>query len=290
MLFKLPFQDKIIWLFTRWIANYKRTRFMSKTNEIMSYIKSRASLNQTDIDLFSLSGKASSPDQILSIFSFLYYVGMPRKWTIYTDKTYSDEDKKFINSLFPFCEILDWDDKKPIDNIIYECDMQYFFAKKISAIINHPKKKTSIYVDSDVIFYSKFTKYFLSPLLQNENWFMSDTLASDDSKWFTKDSFIRLNSGFFVFNKKFDSSDVIEYLKSLGGDFSGYFVEQLAFEYAFNKQNAKSLDSRTFILETNDQFRFDTPYIPSQIALRHYTSPVRHKMWQYGWRWHFIKD
>ncbi|MFP5042061.1 hypothetical protein [Parasediminibacterium sp. JCM 36343] len=253
----------------------------------MSFIKANNSLKPIEVDMLSFSGKVSIPDQILSIFSFLYYVGLPTKWTIYTDKTYTEEDKKTLLSLFPFCEILDWDNSEPIDNVIYDCNNKYFLAKKLNAIINHPKKGITIYADSDIIFYSKFKKYITSPLIKPDNWFMADTLSDDDSKWFTENAFTRLNSGFFLFNTDFDNNDLIIFLKSLNGDFNAYFTEQLAFEYAFQKQNAKSLDARTFILDTGDQFSFDTPYLPSHIALRHYTSPVRHKMWQYGWRWHF---
>ena len=47
------------------------------------------------------------------------------------------------------------------------------------------------------------------------------------------------------------------------------------------------LDPRQFIIDSTDQFDFALKYYPESIAMRHYTSPVRHKMWQRGWQWHF---
>jgi hypothetical protein len=49
------------------------------------------------------------------------------------------------------------------------------------------------------------------------------------------------------------------------------------------------LDPRQFIVDSADQFDLSLKYYPENIAMRHYTSPVRHKMWQNGWKWHFVK-
>jgi hypothetical protein len=59
------------------------------------------------------------------------------------------------------------------------------------------------------------------------------------------------------------------------------------FEYAFRKQGAQILDPRQFIIDTEDQFDFSMKYHPGDMAMRHYTGPIRHKMWQKGWKWHF---
>ena len=44
------------------------------------------------------------------------------------------------------------------------------------------------------------------------------------------------------------------------------------------------LDPRRFILDSGDQFDFSYLLPFDKIAIRHYTGPVRHKMWQAGWR------
>lgn len=289
MFFKIPYKDKLSWLASRKIAAHRKSVFVDGIFRTAQRIGKNALPAPVNVDLFSFSGKSAFADQVLSVLSFLYYVGIPTKWTIYSDKTYDQQDTDAFLALFPFCEIKEWDAIGPIDRLVRECNDHYFLAKKINVVLNHPKKATSIYADSDIVFYAKFRKYLASGLLDGHNWFMADTLSDDDANWFTPNAIVRLNSGFLVFNADFNGRPVLDYLEKLNGRYLGYFLEQNAIEQALQAQDAKVLDPRTFILETDDQFLIKEKYSTDKMALRHYTSPVRHKLWQFGWEWHFGK-
>lgn len=249
------------------------------------------SLNQcpeVKIEIISFSGTAGFEDQILSIYSFLSYAGVPKKWIVYSDKTYSEEQIKLLKGLFPFVSVRDWDvfNHYRTNSSLKKYLQLSGLAKKLNIIIGHPYNGQTFYIDSDVIFYKNFKHYINSPMLQRGLWFISD-LIEDVGQFLKQEvsSVYPLNSGFLGLNEHFNASDIYEYLERLNGNF-GYFSEQSAIEYAFRRQHAQLLDPRQFIIDTSDQFHFKIKYQPEFIAMRHYTSPVRHKMWQNGWSWH----
>lgn len=240
-------------------------------------------------EIISFSGASTFEDQLLSIYSFVSYAGTPSSWTIYSDKTYTLAEKKCFKALFPFVSTLDWDvyDHYQKNHLIKEYLTVCNLAKKINAIIGHPYNGQTFYLDSDILLYKNISYYLNCAAFNKGLWYVPDALENIDAHFDTdKESIYSLNSGFLILNNHFDHSGIYDYLESLNGNYS-YFSEQSSFEYAFRQQEAKILDPRQFIIDTSDQFDFSIKYNPDSIAMRHYTSPVRHKMWQNGWKWHF---
>src|SRR5476651_2234448 len=103
-------------------------------------ISSMANTKQVDFEIISFSGAASFEDQVLSIFSFLVYAGVPAKWIIYSDKSYTEEQKQVFKSKFPFVSIVDWDvfdivkESKTLSDYLKECHL----GKKLNVIMGHP--------------------------------------------------------------------------------------------------------------------------------------------------------
>ncbi|OCX54556.1 hypothetical protein BEL04_09985 [Mucilaginibacter sp. PPCGB 2223] len=243
-----------------------------------------------NFEIISFSGASGFEDQVLSIFSFLVYAGTPVKWTIYSDKSYSQEQKQAFKNKFPFAAVVDWDEGKYIreNQLLADYLKECHLAKKLNAILSHPYDRQTIYIDSDILFYKNFAGYLESGLLDKGLWYAPDTMWGNNAANYFKHkttSIYPLNSGLLIMDQSFNKADIFEYLESLKGKYH-YFSEQSSFEYAFRKQDANVLDPRQFIIDTADQFDFATKYHPDEIAMRHYTGPVRHKMWQNGWEWH----
>lgn len=242
-----------------------------------------------DFEIISFSGSANFEDQILSIVSLLFYVGKPIKWTIYSDKSYGLEEIQIFKELFDFVEVKEWD---LYDYHIKIPEINKYFthcvlAKKLNIILGHKNDKQTIYLDSDIVFYKNSSFYLKNSLLQAGLWYAPDALGNVGNYFSIKrDSIYPLNSGFLIINNNFIHEDIYIYLKGLENKYN-YFTEQSSFEYAYRKQQANMLDPRQFVIDTADQFDFSMKYQPDEIAMRHYTSPVRHKMWQKGWKWHF---
>jgi len=284
---KLPYQGGLTKLVCQKKAAWHKKQFRKNITHLNPLNASPS--KEINFEIISFSGAASFEDQMLSIYSLLHYAGRPLKWTIYSDKSYTSEQKEIFKKKFSFVSVIDWD----IYNY-YRCNKQlgeYLLvcglAKKLNVILGHSLENQTIYIDSDIIFYKNISCYFDTCSLHRGLWYAPDTL-DNVSMYFSKDreSIYPLNSGLLILNSDFNRDDVFIYLESLKGNY-GYFSEQSSFEFAFRKQHANVLDPRQFINDVSDQFDFSIKYDPCNIAMRHYTNPVRHKMWQKGWQWHF---
>ncbi len=247
---------------------------------------------QVDFEIISFSGALGFEDQVLSIYSFLVYAGTPIKWVIYSDGSYTGEHKQIFAKQFPFVSVVEWDvypfvkERKSLTEYLDFCHL----AKKINIITGHTYTHQTIYLDSDIVFYENISAYLTSGLLSTGLWYAPDTMWGKTGTHFDtpRQSIYPLNSGLLILNEKFDRNDVFEYMDALKGQYH-YFSEQSSFEYAFRKQQADILDPRQFIIDSSDQFDFSTKYNTDEIAMRHYTTPVRHKIWQRGWKWHLTR-
>lgn len=289
MIKKLKYQGGATRLICRKQAELNKQAFGKNTSSPEDELILKA--NILDFDIISFSGISNYEDQILSIYSLLYYAGKPFKWTIYSDKSYTKTHKDVFERKFDFVEVKEWDvydhytKIKPISDYLNVCPL----GKKLNIILGHECTRQTMYLDSDIIFYKNSPFYLNNALLSKGLWYAPDALGEVGAYFsIERESIYPLNSGLLILNKSFNAEDIYEYLENLKGDYC-YFSEQSSFEYAFRKQGANMLDPRQFVIDTSDQFDFSMNHHPGDIAMRHYTSPVRHKMWQKGWKWHFDK-
>lgn len=281
----LRFQGGITRHLCRRTAEWHRRRFRQL---VFSRKLAPGAPREVPFEIVSFSGSPGFEDQVLSILSFMAYAGNPLKWTVYSDKSHSPEEKRRLAELFPFVSVEDWDvypvyrNNRLIADYLGVCGL----AMKLNVLIGHPYRGQTFYVDSDILFYRNISYYLESPAIASGLWYVPDAME-DVPGYFSGEPrpIFALNSGFLILNGEFDPRGIYRYLESRAGRY-GYFTEQSAFEYAFAEQGARLLDPRQFIIDTTDQFRFGIKYHPADIAMRHYTSPVRHKIWQNGWQWH----
>jgi hypothetical protein len=273
--FKLKYKDGAKKKICMLLASAQRRKF----SKLVWAGKLNVPLNDKnlDFDIISFSGKRDFEEQVLSIYSFVFHIGVPHHWVVYSDGSHSDLEKDMLVKMFPFVTFKLWNSNPSLNdhillrNYLETCHL----AKKLHAILGHEYGRQTIYVDSDIVFYRKALPYFNSNLIRDDFWYINDCT----------DAFA-LNSGLLILNKNFNFKYVYEYLESLHFEFE-YFSEQSAFNYAFKKQNAGVLEPDKFIVDLTDQFKVSMGFTTDEIALRHYVNPVRHKMWQKGWEWHF---
>lgn len=284
---KIKYQGGITKILCQKQAVRNKKLFLDNLSKIE--ISKSSKLARVNFEVISFSGAAGFEDQIISIYSFLFYAGTPIKWVIYSDGSYTADQKDILKELFAFVSVIEWDvyshvaDNAALSAYLKECHL----AKKVNIILGHDYQHQTIYLDSDIIFYKNISTYLSHHLLSEGLWYAPDALGDIAQKFETnRESIYALNSGLLILNNHFNKKDVLDYFEGLQGNYH-YFSEQSSFEFAFRKQRANILDPRQFVVDSSDQFDFSPKYYPDEIAMRHYTTPVRHKMWQKGWQWHF---
>ena len=300
---KIKYQGAITKVLCQKKANKHRNIFKNMMfNNFDPVINSISAFSQkrNHFDVVSFSSKRDFEEQVLSIVSYLRYVGTPLSWIIYSDGSHDNRETDFLNKYFKFVKIekIDLDNAippiqaslEPYGEILLDYATKFPLGKKLFYYLNHPLKNKTVFLDSDILFYSDAANYFECIDLAGYNYFLPEgewgTLDKEYLEKYDKKCMYQVNSGFFVLTPgvKLDLSKGMEYLLSKKDNYD-YFTEQTTFHSIFSKSKLYPLDPRVFYLNNKDQFDFSYSQDGLLIALRHYTGPVRHKMWQRGWKW-----
>jgi hypothetical protein len=278
------------------IAAYRRKEFSKLIKQLPDWKKiyNINSEEKGDFDLVSFSSSRDLEEQVLSILSLLKWYGYPKNWYVYSDGTHTESDIKILESLGSFVKVVKWDKNiekiKPSDKdtlLAYSNTMP--MGKRLICFTTHEIKNRSIYLDSDIVFYKGILQNLEAVTLSSYNWFLPDigwgTLDSRYIKQQKHPQMYQLNGGFNILNKEFSWDKALEFVSKLENKFE-YFSDQTAFHINIINQNSYPLDPRKFVMHAKDQFLFTTLQQSSEIAIRHFISPVRHKMWQNGHEWH----
>lgn len=103
---KLPGQGGITKKIASEIANRNREEFKKRIADGLSNLLLKVNQNKKiDMEVTSFSSSNDFPEQLLSILSFVKNVGIPIKWSIYSDGSHTDKQKKQIVTDFEFVTI-----------------------------------------------------------------------------------------------------------------------------------------------------------------------------------------
>ena len=299
---KLKFQGGITKLFSSKIGELNKKKFTDFIGQDISAIVKSISATKVLVSIVSFSSRNDFPEQVLSILSFLRYSGVPSSWTIYSDGSHTAEQKQLLVSIFAFVVLeerkLDHLEKIPgafknslnrYKPFLLDYAKSRPLGKKLLYYLNHEVTSPTLFIDSDILFYQK--SFVLNCILKEnfDGWYLPDAdWGSLDSRYKQKNSeqLYQVNSGLFLLNKNIAVLEAgLDFLESLESNYE-YFSEQTVMHILFRANGFYPLDPRLFVLNISDQFDFSYAYDRESIAVRHYTGPVRHKMWQKDWKWH----
>jgi hypothetical protein len=235
------------------------------------------------ISVYSLSCERDLPEQVASIRSFISYIGIPNKFTVISDGSYTQSSCNLLYRIHPCVEVIPLD--KFINKDLPECVSDYAqmhpMGKKLSALMSIPVHETTIYTDSDILFFpggidlvdlansgDKYCRY------------LPDCSSSLDERIIENDGekVNPVNGGFILFQHQLNWDLAIERLANLQ-ELPIYFTEQTLVHLTMHYNHGKPLCSQKYVLSVEDQFIYPDKFAHEEIALRHYVSDVRHKFW-----------
>jgi hypothetical protein len=286
--------DGIRWRLANWRAKRHRKQFAVtiRSQNPETLLGAAASPAQCDLQLVSFSGARDFEEQLLSLLSFRRWVGVPSSWIVFSDGTHTDEMRTLLQEKFPWAALRSWDHSKNLvsadANFLFDYAKDHAMGKRLVAYSTFPLEAPTLFLDSDVLFYSKAAELLAPAFAGRQQWFLPDmdwgTLDTRFLSSNTRDLY-QSNGGFYLLKPGFSWLPVFDFLKRLENKFE-YFSDQTAFHVAFKEQGVMGLDPRVFVLHCDDQFSLGLNEGPRQMAIRHFVAMVRHKIWEPGWRWH----
>ncbi|ACC79793.1 hypothetical protein [Nostoc punctiforme] len=238
---------------------------------------------QVPVSIYALSCERDLPEQVASIRSFIRHVGIPETFTVVSDGSYTDSSCNLLRRIHPCVQVILLQNFLRTD--LPQCVLDYAqlhpMGRKLSALMSIPVNGTTIYTDSDILFFPGGIDLIdLSKSDEKYSLYLPDCSMSLDERIIYDESEKSnpVNGGFIIFRHEFDWSFAIERLANLP-EVPSYFTEQTIVHLTMHHNHGKPLCSNKYVLNVEDQFIYPDKSASKNIALRHYVSDVRHKLW-----------
>jgi hypothetical protein len=238
---------------------------------------------EVSADVYSMSCERDLPEQIASIRSFIRHVGVPDRFTVISDGSYTEASCQLLRQIHSCVEVL------PIEKLIdpnlpksvYEYAAQQAMGKKLAALLSLPIQKTTIYTDSDILFFPGGTD--LADIVNSSDHssrYLPDCATKMDKRviYDETEKLNPVNGGFIIFKEKPDWEFALDRLSKLS-ELNNYFTEQTLVHLTMHHNQAIPLCSKKYVLSVIDQFIYPDKFASKEIALRHYVSDIRYKFW-----------
>ena len=150
---KIKYQGTLTKYITSSIANKNRKIFERLTTNYLKHLLTnwiKDSNKKVALEVVSFSSSNDFCEQILSILSFIKYVGYPTLWTVYSDGSHSKTQIEILKTSFSFITVNDikwWDSNKlpveskdkliPFEEFFLDYGKKHPLGKKLFNYLNH---------------------------------------------------------------------------------------------------------------------------------------------------------
>lgn len=265
------------------------------------------------------SGEAHLPEQVLSVRTLIAHAGRPERATIVSDGSHRPSSRRHLEAIDPAVRVVHWRRfaaTDALEAIGAYAHHRSGMGKKLAVELSLPAHEPAAYADADVRFFAHARA--LASLAEASDgppaWYLADcdpyldermldaaTTATDVAAATTTTADAAaadttaaaaatttaitdarlappVNAGFFVVRRPLRWDGALARLGALDGD-AGHWSEQTAVHLAMHASGARPLDPRRFVVADDDAWRWGDAHAGPHLALRHYVTTVRHKLW-----------
>ncbi|MGL5061826.1 MAG: hypothetical protein ACRC62_17795 [Microcoleus sp.] len=235
------------------------------------------------LSVYALSCERDLPEQVLSLRSFIRHAGIPDRFTIVSDGSYTENSCNLLRQIHPCVEILTLEQIKRTDlpQCVYDYADRHSMGRKLLALLSLPVQGTTIYTDSDILFFPGASDLVNVTGSDNiSSLYLPDCATKMDDRviYDELEKLNPVNGGFIIFKEPLDWCIALERLSKIT-EHNHYFTEQTLVHLTMHYNRAKPLCTKRYVLNVEDQFIYPDNYASPEIALRHYVNDVRHKFW-----------
>jgi hypothetical protein len=230
---------------------------------------------------FAFSSRAHLPEQVASIRSFLRHAGRPRAYTVVSDGSHDERSRRLLRAIDPCVQVVDLGGvlRPDLPPAVHRHAAGDPMTAKLALELSLPGGQPVVYADADVLFGGAGGD--LARLLERGGrpWFLPDCEPYLDRRLLTapEAELQPVNGGFFVLFGPLDWDEALSRLARL--DTTVFHTEQTLLHLAMHASGGRALDGARYVVDTDDMRAWATGHAHAALALRHYTTPVRHRLW-----------
>jgi hypothetical protein len=237
------------------------------------------------------------PEQVASLRSFLSHAGVPRWWIVISDGSHSRRERELLRAVHPRVSVVDWREcsRPGLPRALWDYAAVDRMGKKLVALVSLPSDWRGVYTDADILYFSGAGRAPELSERSDSSRYIRDTelrreLASRGApvERFALDAELleseaeaegEVNSGFLLLRGGLDWAPALRRLAGRRWK-PTIFTEQTVVHLTLARAGAQPLDPSRFVLRSDDRGHPGDAYAGGEIVLRHYVTPVRHKLWQ----------
>ena len=237
-------------------------------------------------DVLSFSCQRDLPEQVASLRSLLGRAGRPGRATVVSDGSHTASGRALLERLDPCVRVVDWRDvaRPDLPHPVRAYAQASPMGKKLAVEVSLPPDRPLLYVDSDVLVlpdggerlaaeleaaHARGTPAYL---LDPEEVYLDPRLLEPG------ESAQPLNAGLLVLPRALDWEPALRRLAAMQGP-PAFHTEQTLVHLAVRAAGGRPLDPDRWVVATDDMPDRRDRHRGPEVVVRHYTTPVRHKLW-----------
>ena len=234
--------------------------------------------------VFAYSSLADLPEQVVSIRSFLQHVGRPTRYTVVSDGSHDTGARALLRAIDPAVDVADLGEllraDLPEPVLAYARDDP--MGTKLALELSLPVEGPTLYADADVLFLPGAGADLAGRIAGEDGvpgWFLVDEEWAYLDRRLRPDGDAPVNAGLFLLRRPLDWDEALDRLERHAAGDHGFHTEQTVVHVAMHASGARGLDPRRYVIATDDMHALRDRHAGPDVVLRHYTTPVRHKLW-----------
>jgi hypothetical protein len=231
---------------------------------------------------FAFSSRADLPEQVAGIRSFLQHAGRPRSYTVVSDGSHDERARRLLQAIDACVRVADLPQvlRPRLPRAVRRHAAMDAMGAKLALELSLPSRGPVVYADADVLFGEGAHDALAGKLAAGgAPWFLPDCEPYLDRRLVTRaEAGLRpVNGGFFVLFAELDWDAALARLARI--DTPVFHTEQTLLHLAMHASGGRALDGERFVVDTDDMRAWHSGHRHAALALRHYTTPVRHRLW-----------
>jgi hypothetical protein len=233
--------------------------------------------------LVAFSGEAALPEQVASLRSFLAHAGRPWSATVVSDGSHRPCSRRLLEAIDPVVRVVDVGDVAPtgLPPAVRAYAARAPMGRKLAVELALPLHgERTLYADADVLFLrgaGALARLVDDPVGAPR--FLLDPEPYLDERLRPGDRNAPLNGGALLLHRLLDWAPGLSALAGLAGAPERFHTEQTVLHLAVHASGGVPFDPARFVVQTDDMRSLRDRHAGPDVALRHYTTPVRHKLW-----------
>jgi hypothetical protein len=182
--------------------------------------------------------------------------------------------------------VVPWDRfvDRGLPKAVWECADDSWRGRKLATVLSLPDERPVLYADSDILFFPAAAELReLGGRAGTSPRYLRDCKGRRpflDTRLLRNKREQRkgVNAGLFFHPAGLDWGPALERLEQMPGR-PRVFTDQTVVHLAMHQAGARPFDRSRYVLATDDRSLLTDPYLRPDTVLRHYVTPVRHKLW-----------